>query len=81
MNLIRIFTFLTIFGLLFFSTTGKTSIDYIELNSKSSYLREIVYGQEDKVENDAEIDDDDENTGRTDDTVTTTTNDIFVREE
>jgi len=81
MNLIRIFTFLTIFGLLFFSTTGKTSIDYIEFNSKSSYLREIVYGQEDKVENDAEIDDDDENTGRTDDTVTTTTNDIFVREE
>lgn len=81
MNLIRIFTFLTIFGLLFFSTAGKTSIDYIELNSKSSYLREIVYGQEDKVENDAEIDDDDENTGRTDDTVTTTTNDIFVREE
>lgn len=61
MNLIRIFTFLTIFGLFFFSTT--------------------VYGQEDKVENDAEVDDDDEITGRTDDTVTATTSDIFEGKE
>lgn len=60
MNIIRIFAFLTIFGLLFFSTT--------------------VFGQEDKVENDADIDEEDDNTGRTDETVIPS-NDNLVRKK
>ncbi|CAF0805196.1 unnamed protein product [Adineta steineri] len=50
MNIIRFFSFLTIFGLLFLSTT-------------------VVYGFEDQLDNDAEVDDEDESVLRTDETI------------
>jgi translocon-associated protein subunit alpha len=60
MNIIRFFSFVTIFGLLFLSTT-------------------VVYGLEDDVENDVEIDDED-TVVRSDESVTPT-NDILEGKE
>ena len=71
MNLIRLFSFLTIFGLLFLTTTGKrlssaTLVDRCFSSSSSS----VVRGTEDKIEADVEVDEDEEPLRRAEETVT-----------
>ena len=74
MNIIRLVSFFTIFGLLFFSTTGKSIF-----HSKRSISFLVVYSVEDKTDGDAEIDDIDDANTRSDDSIVTT-NDAEVRE-
>jgi translocon-associated protein subunit alpha len=61
MNIIRFFSFLTIFGLLYFSTT-------------------VVYGKEDTIETEVEVDDEEEPILRPDETITPA-NDILEGKE
>ena len=78
MNIGRLITFLTIFGLVFFSTTGKWNIFKKIIYETSFFL--VVYGKEDKIETDVEVDEEDESVLRSDDTVTPAS-DILVRQD
>lgn len=76
MNIIRFFSFLTIFALLYLSTTGwlikrKKSHFYIQINSCLSI---VVHGREDDVE----IGDEEEPVLQPDETVTQAS-DVLVR--
>ncbi|CAF1311040.1 unnamed protein product [Rotaria sordida] len=62
MNIIRLFSLITIFGLLYFSTT-------------------VVYGNEDKVDSEVEIDEDESVTIRPDETIITTSDSLEEKEE
>jgi hypothetical protein len=76
MNIIRFFSFLTIFGLLFFSTTGKIKIkSCIKINNFSFV---VVYGK-DKVDTDVEIGEEEEETVLRSDETVTPASDILVR--
>lgn len=56
MNIIRLFSLLTIFGLLYFSTTSKIKIKVLNVKTKWIFFL-VVYGAEDKVDSDVEVDD------------------------
>ncbi len=75
MNIIRFFSFLTIFGLIFFSTTGKIKINSCIKINHFSFV--VVYGK-DKVDDDVEIGEEEETVLRSDETVTPAS-DILVR--
>lgn len=75
MNIIRLFSLVAIFGLLYLTTTGKIKMKF--LFQAINFCFVVVYGNEDKIDSDVEIDEE-ESVLSSDETVTPA-NDSLVR--